>query len=294
MSVFKIKHYSILSSLSDRTFYIKIVDTQCFMCYENNVDMKELRINIGSTSAADVYQLINKCFLQNDDNYQVTIIVNSGIMKLSFIAIVGGFLHIQFDIMLREKIMSNDGQLTFNFTKLKQRCDELCAENEELTLHCDMLTQRLGLMPVPILLNNGYVLEWGYYNADSTELNFIDRKESFIVIFKHIKSFFQLKILKLKALTNDEFTQLNSDTLEELWLQGCASLTSIAGIQKTLPNLKFLTLMSVTTLKDIVKVLKSAPHKIKKIRMICPITDVQTSIEMQVYCDTSKIELLQC
>ena len=68
-------------------------------------------------------------FLQNDENYQVIINVNSGIMKLVFIAIVGGFLHIQFDIMLREKLMTNDGQLTFNFTKLEhelaQRCDEL-------------------------------------------------------------------------------------------------------------------------------------------------------------------------
>ena len=134
-------------------------------------------------------------FLQNDENYQVIINVNSGIMKLVFIAIVGGFLHIQFDIMLREKLMTNDAQLTFNFTKLEH----------ELAQRCDELWQRLD---------------------------------------------------------NKTFTQLKSDTLEELWLQTCTSFTSLEGIQKNLPNLKSLTLLGLVNLNDIVNVLKSAPHKI--------------------------------
>jgi hypothetical protein len=114
---FEFENYSVISSLNERTIYIKVIDTITFMCYESNIDSKELRLSI---ELCDSYKLICKCF-RLESGYNVIITVNTGIMKLSFVAIVEGYLKINFEIMLREKVMSNDGQLTLNFNRIEQK-----------------------------------------------------------------------------------------------------------------------------------------------------------------------------
>ena len=298
---FQFNQYSVLTAVTDRTIYIKIVDTQCYMCYEGNVDIKELRLNL---ELADVYTLINKCFESEDeDEYTVNIGVNSGVLRLGFKALVGGFLRIQFEIMLREKLMSNDGQLTFNFTRLEQ---ELAALNQTLVTKCNtlarenvVLLERLGQIPVPIALqydiHNGYynATEISYYPANQTELELVNSNGDKRIAFKCLVSFYQLKTFKITGcLTDADFKVMQNNTLEELWLQLDGqgnNITSLQGIQQRLPNLRTLTVCSAPSLRDIPTVLRSAPHKIKKI-CIKSCAAVNT-VEMQTFCQTSGISL---
>lgn len=299
---FQLNQYSVLTAVSDRTIYIKIVDTHCYMCYEGNVDIKELRLNL---ELADVYTLINKCFTNEDDEYSVNIGINSGVMRLGFKALVGGFLRIQFEIVLREKLMSNDGQLTFNFTRLEQ---ELAALNQTLVTKCNtlarenvVLLERLGQMPVPILLQwhghiGNFIGENSYYSANVTnlELNgyYPSASRHDKIIFKNLVSFYQLKTLKITGQMSDsDFKLMQNNILEELWLDVCGSnnLTSLQGIQQRLPNLRTLTIHAAPALRDIPTVLRSAPHKIKKI-CIKACAAVNT-VEMQTFCQTSGIAL---
>ena len=56
---FTYKNYSIVSSLNERTIYLKIIDTINFLSYEGNVDIKELRISIDLEGA---YKIMINCF----------------------------------------------------------------------------------------------------------------------------------------------------------------------------------------------------------------------------------------
>ena len=81
---FDFDNYSIVSSLSERTIYIKLIDKTLYMCYESNVDAKELRLSI---ELNNTYQLITKCF-RKEAGYSIVFNVSSGIMKMQFNALV--------------------------------------------------------------------------------------------------------------------------------------------------------------------------------------------------------------
>ena len=304
---FQLNQYSVLTAVAPegRTVYIKIVDTVCFLCYEGNVDAKELRLNL---EIADVHTLINKCFgSEPDGDYTVQLGVNSGTLRLQFAAVVGGFLHIKFEVLLREKLMSNDGQLTFNFTKREQA---LAATNALLEKRCNVLAkdnaallERLGQMLVPIVLQwnqsfGHFIGESSFYPANETKLELTCQNpqtghNGMRVLFKNLVSFYQLKTVKITGhLTDPDFKLMQNSTLEELWLQldgQSNNLTSLQGIQQRLPNLRQLTIYSAPALKDIPTVLRAAPHKIKKI-CIKSCSAVNT-VEMQTFCQTSGISL---
>ena len=114
---FTIKNYSILTSFNKPQIYIKMMDTVSHLTYETNLDIVELRL---STTLEDAYKIITNCFAE-DEGYKVAISVKSGIMKLKFHALIGGFLKLDFDVLLKEKLISNDSQLTLFMNQLEQR-----------------------------------------------------------------------------------------------------------------------------------------------------------------------------
>jgi len=136
---FTIKNYSILTSFNKTQIYMKLVDTVTHMVYETNVEHAELRLSL---TLEDIYKIITACFGE-DEGYKVGITVRSGLMKMKFHAVVGGFLRIDFDILVKERIMTNDNQLSLFMHQLEQkqetafdtliaRCDQLEALVEKL------------------------------------------------------------------------------------------------------------------------------------------------------------------
>lgn len=98
---FELGNYSIISSLNERTIYIKVIDKITFMCYENNIDMKDLRLN---TDLDCAYQMITNCFNKCPEHI-VAVNLISGVMKMIFNVNVGGYLRMNFEILLREIII---------------------------------------------------------------------------------------------------------------------------------------------------------------------------------------------
>ena len=130
------KNYSVVLSLNERTIYCKIIDTINYLSYEGNIDLKEFRVSIDLESA---YKVMINCF-KEENNYSVCISVNSGALKLVCNALFGGFLKINFEVLLREKVMSNDGQLTLNLNRLEQQHAEAI---KILTERCNKLENLL-------------------------------------------------------------------------------------------------------------------------------------------------------
>jgi hypothetical protein len=293
---FNNKYYSILLSLNERTIYIKATDNIL-------LDLK------------DVYKIMVKCFsveMNNNDNkimikdldYNVNLTINSSVMKMAFSALVGGYLNISFEILLREKLMSNDGQLTVNFNRLEQQQAQAI---RALTEKCENLEDSINKMQeiidcCQIFMSNIYTPagQWcDIQNNAQTHLNNISSKEITMqdhgqTIWKNISVFYQLTkftITNFNAGNNiTNLSNFSNSNLTELVLNCVAhqSFRSLEGIQN-FPNLEILTITNAPGLKDVVTILKERKHKIKTLKFqTCTGINV---VELQTYCQVNNIFL---
>jgi hypothetical protein len=298
---FSYKNYSIVASLNERSIYLKVIDTINFLSYEGNVDLKELRVSIDLDGA---YKIIINCF-KEESNYSVTISVNSGVLKLAFNALIGGFLKMNFEVLLREKLMSNDGQLTLNFNKLEQKQAQAI---DSLTKKCNNLEASINKMQqiidcCQIFMSNIYTPQGNWCDiqttSTTTHLNNISAKEITMTdhghtIWKNISVFYQLTkftITNFNAGNNmNNLAKFGNVNLKELTLNCCAhaSFVSLTGIEN-FPNLEILTITSAPGLRDVVKVLTETKHNIKTLKFQgCTAVNV---VELQTYCQVNNVFL---
>jgi hypothetical protein len=117
---FIIKHYTILTSLSGRTIYIKLTDTIGYVCYETHVEANEFHLSLPAES---IYQLVTQCFAE-DTGYTADISVSGKTMTIRFRARVNHFISFDFLVHIKEKLITSDGQLTMSFNRLEERIDQ--------------------------------------------------------------------------------------------------------------------------------------------------------------------------
>jgi len=298
---FNFKNYSIVASLNERAIYLKIIDNINFLSYEGNVDLKELRVSIDLEGA---YKIMINCFKEQEINYSVIISVNTGVLKLAFNALIGGFLKMNFEVLLREKLMSNDGQLTLNFNKLEQKQAQAI---DMLTKKCGDLEASINKMQqiidcCQIFMTNIYTPQGNWCDIQSngqTYLNNISAKEITMTdhghtIWKNIKVFYQLEKMTITSFNaGNNITNLSSfsnNNIKELVLNCIAHQTfaSLTGIQN-FPNLEILTITSAPGLTNVVTVLKATKHKIKTLKFQgCTAVNV---VELQTYCQVNNVFL---
>jgi hypothetical protein len=280
---------------------MKIIDTVNFLSYEGNVDLKELRVSIDLDGA---YKIMINCFKEEEPDYSVTISVNSGVLKLAFTALIGGFLKINFEVLLREKLMSNDGQLTLNFNKLEQKqaqaIDMLTKKCADLEASVTKMQQIIDCCQ--IFMTNIYTPQGNWCDIQSnsqTIMNNISAKEITMqdhgqTIWKNMNVFYQLKkmtITNFNAGNNiTSLSNFSNSNLTDLTLNCVAHQTfsSLTGIQN-FPNLEILTITSAPGLRDVVKVLTGTKHKIKTLKFQgCTAVNV---VELQTYCQVNNVFL---
>jgi hypothetical protein len=301
---FTVKNYSILTSLNERTIYMKIIDTIGFMCYEGNVDQKELRVSIALN---DAYTIITNCFAE-ENGYVNNISVNSGNMKLKFNAVVGGFLKLEFDVFLKEKIMSNDGQLTMNFNRIEQkqdlviqsltkRCEELEVlmkkQHEQTNIEIQRLMDIINKMDVFVAPSHrwtNYSQKQWIANIASTILELSNTDDAHFVP-RNINTFYQLSKLIFRSWTaHVNLQEISNQTVSnmEIYCCGHGALTSLIGIEN-FPNLEILTIVNAPGLTNIVKILSENKHKVKTLKFqTCAGINV---VELQTYCQVNGIFL---
>jgi hypothetical protein len=296
-NAYSLNNYTAVVSLNERTIYFKITDTINYVSYEGNVDAKELRTNL---ELGDCYSVICKCFDQSDADYKTVISTNSGTLKLIFNALVGGFLKIGFDVMLREKVMSNDGQLTLNFNRLEQKLNAGLAKCAELERSLDIktreltnITDNLGFAHI-CMTHSSHPQPHHFIPIGVREItNFQGSNDSNSFKFDLIQNFYQLEYLKIQnycRISNFESANFKSKTLKTLDIQ-CNNeghLTSLKGIEH-MPNLESFTIYTAPGLTNVVSILSSYKHKIKSLTFKnCQQVNV---VEMQTYCQKNNIKL---
>ena len=118
---FVINHYTILTSFSNRTIYMKLTDTIGFINYETYLDNSDFHLSLPLES---VYQLMTNCFAE-DAGYSVDITISGKTMTLRFRAQINGFIMYDFPVHIKEKMITTEGQLTLNFNRMEERQTQL-------------------------------------------------------------------------------------------------------------------------------------------------------------------------
>lgn len=314
---------SAIASLNERTIYIKVSDAVNYTVYESNIELKELRL---SMDLEDAYKIIVRCLEgssgagASEGSYKVITSVNTGMMKMSFGARVEGFLKINFDIILKEKIMSNDGQLTLSMNRIEQKqtmaIEELtkkCAELEStIAKQQQDFAEQLEFLKGVINGIDVFTSPSHHWlsvsqtqftaNIASTELT-LNGDGNFNA--KSIGSFYQLEKLTINGFSSQTSlgegippksyrpapsSGMHNKTLKEMILNcaGNGTFTSFKGIDG-FPSLEILTVTSAPGLKDVVKVLSETKHAIKTLKFLgCGSVNV---VELQTYCQVNGIFL---
>jgi hypothetical protein len=279
---FSIKNYSILTSLNKTQIYIKMMDTVTHLTYETNLDTAELRL---STTLEDTYKIITNCFAE-DAGYKVAITVKSGLMKLKFHALVGGFLKMDFDVLLKEKLLSNDAQLTLFMNQLEQRQESVV---EILTKRCNNLaslieSQEKRFNQLETLLNTVSCAEIelrlnAFYPINIEALTI--QGDAHLKTDK-MSSLYKLQKIVFTSFSFSDLTSLKNGSLREMTIDSSSKLTSLKGLDG-FPNLEVLTIINAPLLKDFSAIYKMG-HKIKTLKM-------QASQELQRFCIEHQILL---
>ena len=287
MSVsFENENYSIVSSLNERTIYIKIIDKITYMCYETNLDSKELRLSI---ELGDTYKLINKCF-NKDTGYSVMMTTNTGVMKLVFVAMVEGFLKISFEVLLREKVMSNDGQLTMNFNRIEQKQTQAIQVMTERLNKLEGLMNAIAYAEIPMLLqpytsqHNG---NKNYWSLNTNDLRLISNYWD----YSKIAYFYQLDVLSFTScedMTSFAASKVSNKSIRELRLSNMTSPTLLIGLSE-FPKLEYLSLVSCPNVANIVSILSGYKHTLQKITIKS--CGQVNNTEIMTYCQKNNIQL---
>jgi hypothetical protein len=286
---FEFNNFSVISSLCERNIYIKFSDNINFTTYESTLDQKELRLNF---ALPEIYKIMKKCF-QKEEQYNVEVTANSNLLRLVFTALVGGILSINFEVLLREKIMSNDAQLTTNFNKMEQKCtyltrriDELQETLEEYKTENQRMFEALSHTEIYLghyTPNNVYIQT--LYNHPINVSELVITSQYSIIHWHKFKLLFNLKKIKFTSV-DVQFSLFEILNLEEIEIYGNQT-TNLSGIEKNKNikkiNLNGLTNLSHTNFMPCIKQCKKLNHLI-----ITSCTQINT-VEIQTYCQTNRI-----
>lgn len=270
MDTYSTKTHAITLSLNDRTIYMKLTDNVNYMTYEANLDNKELRLTI---ELADAYKMICNCFAEIV-GHKTAVSVTAGIMRVTFTALVGGYLNMNFEVILKEKIMSNDGQLTTTINRLEQKMREM-----------DSIITALSNAYVCMASANP-ISHAHFININITSFNF----NSPDMDVNRIKYLYKLETLTFNHYRRGDFTGWSNSNVRTV-IVNCHNeghLGHLHGLEN-LPKLESLTINAAPALTPTNFI--SQNYKVKKLEFTgC--AQMSASVELRSYCNKRGIELV--
>lgn len=306
---FIIKHYTILTSCSNRAIYIKLTDTIGYVCYEANLDSSDFHLSLPIES---IYQLIAACFAE-DVGYSVDIGISGKTMTIRFRARINNYISFDFSIHVKEKIITSDGQLTLNFNRMEERqmlieqmvekrCTDAlvsvetrCASVEtrytSLEKRCSdtMVSLEARLTKLESILANAEVeirLNNAFISLGTTSLSI--PADNHLKIDK-IQYLYNLQSLSFSPINLVDLSGCKNSTVKELHLYGggLTNFRSLLGIEN-MPNLEHISIMNAPGISHISEIFPSA-HKIRTLRIKgCAGINMEG---LQIYCTVNKIAL---
>jgi hypothetical protein len=284
MQNFEISDYFVTCSLNQRTIFIKLVNKLSYICYEANLDGKEFRLPF---DIEHTYKLITRCFKQQEDSEFKIEINSSNTLKILFnVKIIidssssDNFLTINFEALLREKLMSNDAQLSINYHRIEQK------QANDIRILMERISQLEEWVEV---IANAEIALYNHNLFYPVNVKEIHLSQNWPYHWSKIQYFVRLK--KLDISGNQQLSNLSllkNKNVKELSLNSMPPFTSFTGLQG-FPKLHTLTVTSCASVSDLVFVLSSYEHCIKNISVIS--CGGINNTELMTYCQKNNIKL---
>lgn len=286
-TTFRVDDYTVVASLNPESIYVKVTHRTACVCYEASVDQTDLRLPF---DLRHVYEFVSGCFSKKE-GHTVDFAMSPGILKVRMHAVVGGYLPIETELVLREQERSEEGNLSVTLVRMEQRVAELEKQNQELKEG----NERMGQLVTELVTQNQETRERMKQSVTETEQRLVGLEECGVVLIfprwegmnSHAKEFYKLNTTEIVANVFSQFGEIeswtrlkkmrihdahgadlppgfSSATLECLILDH-GPISSLTSINK-LPNLKRLELRSCAhIMTPFVDILKTYPHKIEDI-----------------------------
>lgn len=290
MQNFEFSDYTVTCSFNGPSIFIKLINKFSYACYE--ADINYLAFDI-SFDVDVIYQLICNCFKQHH-GFDCKIELNrSDCMRLKFTAKIEVneklTLLIPFEAILKEKVLSNDAQVSITLHRMEQRCTELMERISELEKWVES-----SVSNAEIILYNGSHSSSGQFYVESYPANIreLELNQNIDYKWNKIQHFMRLKQLTLISPNGGYLQNLSnmcSCSVELFNLNNFGSFTSFVGL-RNFPELRMLQIKSCNAVSDLVAQLSSYEHKIKHITVTsCAKIN---SVELMTYCQVNRIELV--
>lgn len=317
---FNFDNYSVVISLNERNIYIKMFDNINLINYESNFDSKELNLQLKNS---EIYEIINNSLNKNQKelpedifkfNCKINVLPN--FIKLTFETKIG-FIEYNFIVMLKEKILSNDAQLTVNFNSMEQKYNDLLniIKKQELLINkmqteFEYKLEKISHADVMLIKSTegsgykAYGFQFCYPISSKTiEINNIENFDYDIthyILWNKIALFYNLNQLIIKRIATETLKNIKNSYVKILnisfhrcdmtmnWFSSFEGLNNMPNLEQiiiTIPNNKFPK--SMTTL---IPVLSEYKHKIKDIKIIGT-TGLHNKTEIESYCRNNDIKL---
>ena len=319
---YKKDQYIINTSLTENTIYLKIVNEVSYAIYEGTFDNTAFRLPFDLTA---IHRLINNCFMGNGNNSVDIELDTNGMFHLRFHCILEKVFNVDFELKLREKIVSGDGKVSAELEKQKHQIEKLIQRLDMTEKTIDSQNKRIEELEKRTMqlynenvehkriidcIGGGCTVDFKYSNSNtfalyqigSTALTIGSSLHNYLNPdqYEKIKFFYQLKQLTLSGDCN-MYEHDNNGYGTKKWFISNESLTTLSigssyyvwsdmEIIKQFPNLEVFCVGydgGYFEIDKVIEVLETTPHKLKKIST----SGVRNAIGIQSYCDKHGIEL---
>ena len=300
---FMINHYTILTSFSNRTIYMKLTDTIGFINYETYLDNSDFHLSLPLES---VYQLMTNCFAE-DVGYSVDITISSKTMTLRFRAQINGFIMYDFPVHIKEKMITTEGQLTLNFNRMEERqtqlermvqkwttdavasvdkrCNDAITSVDNLLSSLQSRISKLESIVVNAELN--IRLNSAFVSLGATSLTI--PADNYLKLDK-LMYLYNLQRLSFAPITLTDLSGCKHPHIKELHLDGgnTTHFRSLLGIAN-MPSIEHISIVNAPGITSVSESLPST-HKIKSICIKgCPGLNIEG---LSIYCRVNRIALV--
>ena len=300
---FIIKHYTILTSFSNRTIYMKFTDTIGFINYETYLDNSDFHLSLPLES---VYQLMTNCFAE-DAGYSVDITISGKTMTLRFRAQINGFIMYDFPVHIKEKMITTEGQLTLNFNRMEERqtqlermvqkwttdavasvdkrCNDAIASVDNLLSSLQSRVSKLESIVVNAELN--IRLNSAFVSLGTTSLTI--PADNYLKLDKLVY-LYNLQRLSFAPITLTDLSGCKHPHIKELYLDGgnTTHFRSLFGIAN-MPSIEHISIINAPGITSVSESLPST-HKIKSMCVKgCPGLNIEG---LSIYCRVNHIALV--
>lgn len=290
---FTCSDFNVTTCLSDCSLYLRLVNNTTFQSYESNVNINDIETPFNNN---ETYDIMCKCF-QNKQNYQTNFNIKPSGLMITFNILIDNIYKLSFNIIVKEKILNGDAQVSLNISRLetkhKEDIKKLEDKNKELEdkiIKLENIVDKISSIPVDIrnIGNNTF-----FYTLNVIEFN--DNNSDNTTKYELLKYFYCLKKIKLTYIYTHNFgikhIIFENSSVEILIFDiqaGRNGITSLEGLQN-LPSVHTLEFYNCAQLKETSNII---PHLHKNIKKIIFFSCGSTTKDLlSKYCLDNSIDL---